>query len=164
MGLIPTIIRDLLGLHSGLLNGATAFIEPAAAAAAGIFLGRLSARRTVLVGGAGVLLGTAVIEAGVATSMLSLLWAGGIIGGVGFGASFSGAIRTIAPLVQPHQRAGLFASIYLVAYLSFGVPAIIAGLLVAPAGLLATVLGYGAAVLATAALGLFAQYRISRHR
>ncbi|WP_433455460.1 MFS transporter [Streptomyces sp. CA-142005] len=164
MGLVPTIIRDVLGLHSGLLNGATAFIEPAAAATAGVFLGRLPARRTVLVGGAGVLLGTAVIEAGVATGMLSLLWAGGIIGGVGFGASFSGAIRTIAPLVQPHQRAGLFASVYLVAYLSFGVPAIIAGLLVAPAGLLGTVLGYGAAVLAAAALGLFAQYRISRHR
>lgn len=164
MGLVPTIIRDLLGLHSGLLNGATAFIEPAAAAAAGIFLGRLAARRTVFIGGAGVLLGTAVIEAGVATGMLPLLWAGGVIGGVGFGASFSGAIRTIAPLVQPHQRAGLFAAIYLVAYLSFGVPVIIAGLLIAPVGLLGTVLGYGVAILVAATLGLLAQYRIgARH-
>ncbi len=151
MGLVPTIIRDLLGLS---------LIDVYKRQ----FLGRLSARRTILVGGAGVLLGTAVIEAGVAADMLSLLWAGGIIGGVGFGASFSGAVRTVAPLVQPHQRAGLFASVYLVAYLSFGIPAIIAGLLVAPAGLLGTVLGYGAAVIAVAALGLFAQYRISeRH-
>ncbi|WP_405878264.1 MFS transporter [Streptomyces sp. NBC_01136] len=164
MGLVPTIIRDLLGLHSGLLNGATAFVEPAAAAAAGLFLSRLTTRRTILVGGAGVLLGTAVIEAGVAAGMLSLLWVGGIIGGVGFGASFSGAIRTIAPLAQPHQRAGLFASIYLVAYLSFGVPAIIAGLLIAPVGLQGTVLGYGVAILVVAALGLFAQYRLNtRH-
>lgn len=91
-----------------------------------------------------------MIEAGVATGMLSLLWVGGIIGGVGFGASFSGAVRTIAPLVQPHQRAGLFASIYLVAYLSFGVPAIIAGLLIAPIGLQSTVLGYGVAILVAA--------------
>ncbi|MEU9366819.1 MFS transporter [Streptomyces avermitilis] len=164
MGLVPTIIRDLLGLHSGLLNGATAFVEPAAAAVAGLFLGRLTARRTIFIGGAGVLLGTAVIEAGVAAGMLSLLWVGGIIGGVGFGASFSGAIRTIAPLAQPHQRAGLFASVYLVAYLSFGVPAIIAGLLIAPAGLPATVLGYGVAILVIAALGLLAQHRVhARH-
>ncbi|MFE2488395.1 MFS transporter [Streptomyces mirabilis] len=161
MGLVPTIIRDLLGLHSGLLNGATAFVEPAAAAVAGLFLGRLTARRTIFVGGAGVLLGTAVIEAGVATGSLSLLWVGGIIGGVGFGASFSGAIRTIAPLVQPHQRAGLFASIYLVAYLSFGVPAIVAGLLIAPVGLQGTVLGYGVAVLVAATVGLVAQYRVN---
>jgi MFS family permease len=161
MGLAPTIIRDLLGLHSGLLNGATAFVEPAAAAVAGLFLGRLTSRRTVFVGGTGVLLGTAVIEAGVATGMLSLLWVGGVIGGVGFGASFSGAIRTIAPLVPPHQRAGLFASIYLVAYLSFGVPAIIAGLLIAPVGLQGTVLGYGVAILVAATLGLVAQYRVN---
>jgi hypothetical protein len=94
----------------------------------------------------------------------SLLWVGGIIGGVGFGASFSGAILTIAPFAQPHQRAGLFASIYLVAYLSFGVPAIIAGLLIAPAGLLGTVLGYGVAILVVAILGLLAQCRVnSRH-
>ncbi|MEV6022184.1 MFS transporter [Streptomyces sp. NPDC052036] len=164
MGLVPTIIRDLLDLHSGLLNGATAFVEPAAAAVAGLFLGRLTARHTILVGTAGVLLGTAVIEAGVATGMLSLLWVGGIIGGIGFGASFSGAIRGVAPLVQPHERAGLFASVYLVAYLSFGVPAIIAGLLIAPIGLRTTVLGYGVVILATAALGLLAQYRTHTRR
>ncbi|PJM93153.1 hypothetical protein CG719_24170 [Streptomyces sp. CB01373] len=44
------------------------------------------------------------------------------------------------------------------------IPAVIAGLLVAPAGLLGTFLGYGAVVIATVTLGLFAQYRIGgRH-
>ncbi|MEV6171631.1 MFS transporter [Streptomyces sp. NPDC051954] len=160
MGLAPTIIRDLFDLHSGLLNGATAFIQPAAAAVAGLFLGRLTTRRTIFVGGAGVLLGTVVNMVGVASGTLPLLWVGGVIGGVGFGASFSGAIRAVTPLVQPHQRAGLFAAVYLVAYLSFGVPAIIAGLLIAPVGLLNTVLGYGLAIIAAAVLGLIAQYRI----
>ncbi|MEU6655965.1 MFS transporter [Streptomyces sp. NPDC046900] len=165
MGLVPTIIRDLLGLHSGLLSGATAFVEPAAAAVAGLFLSRLTSRHTIFVGGAGVLLGTAVIEAGVAAETLPLLWLGGIIGGVGFGASFSGAVRTIAPLARPHERAGLFAAVYLVAYLSFGVPVIIAGLLITPVGLLGTVLGYGVAILGVATLGLLAQYRIhTRYR
>ncbi|MGW7379159.1 hypothetical protein [Streptomyces sp. NPDC054794] len=161
---MPTIIRDLLGLHSGLLNGATAFVEPATAGVAGLFLGRLTSRRTTFVGAAGVLLGTAVIEAGVAAGTLSLLWVGGVIGGVGFGASFPGAVRTVAPLVQPHQRAGLFASVYLVAYLSFGVPAIVAGLLIAPVGLLNTVLGHGVAILVAAAFGPVAQYRVERRR
>ena len=161
MGLVPTIIEDVLHLHSGLLNGATAFIEPAAAAVAGLFLGRLSPRRTIMIGAASVLVGTAVIEAGVAASALWLLWLGGIIGGVGFGASFSGSIRTIAPLVQPHHRAGLFASVYVVAYLSFGVPAIIAGLLIAPIGLSATVLGYSVAILVAAGIGLLAQRRLA---
>jgi MFS family permease len=157
MGLVPTIIRSLLDLHSGLLDGATAFVEPATAAIAGLFLGRLTPRRTTVIGTVGVLAGTAVIVAGVAAGVLPLLWVGGIIGGIGFGASFSGAIRATTPLAEPHQSAGLFAAIYLVAYLSFGVPAIIAGLLVSSIGLLNTVLCYGVVIIIAAGAGLAAQ-------
>ena len=162
MGLVPTIIRSLFDLHSGLLDGATAFVEPAAAAVAGLFLGRFTPRRTTVIGTVGVLVGTAVIVAGVAAGMLPLLWIGGAIGGIGFGASFSGAIRAITPLSELHQRAGLFAAIYLVAYLSFGVPAIIAGLLVSSIGLLGTVLLYGLAIIIAAAAGLAAQLHRTR--
>jgi MFS family permease len=130
------------------------FVLPKTAAVAGFFLGRFTPRRTTVIGGVSVLTGTVLILGGVATGVLPLLWLGGLIGGVGFGASFSGALRAITPLVELHQRAGLFAAIYLVAYLSFGVPAIIAGLLVAPAGLLATVLGYGVAIILAASAGL----------
>ena len=157
MGLVPTIIRSLLDLHSGLLDGATAFVEPATAAVAGMFLGRLTPRRTTVIGTVGVLVGTAVIVAGVAAGVLPLLWIGGIIGGIGFGASFSGSIRATTPLAEPHQSAGLFAAIYLVAYLSFGVPAIIAGLLVSSIGLLDTVLCYGVVIIIAATAGLAAQ-------
>jgi MFS family permease len=161
MGLVPTIIRDIFGIDSGLLNGATAFLEPAAAAVAGFFLGRLTPRNTTQVGGATVLAGTAIIVAGVALGVMPLLWVGGIVGGVGFGASFSGALRTITPLAAPHQRAGLFAAVFLVAYLAFGIPAIVAGLLVGVVGLLNTVLGYGVAIIAAAAVGLLAQHRVA---
>jgi MFS family permease len=161
MGLVPTIIRDIFHLDSGLLNGATAFLEPGAAALAGFWLGRLTPRHTTLVGGVTVLAGTAVIVGGVAAGVLPLVWVGGIVGGVGFGASFSGALRTITPLVEPHHRAGLFAAIFLVAYLAFGIPTIIAGLLVAPIGLLSTVLGYGAVIIVAAAAGLLAQTRVA---
>jgi hypothetical protein len=115
-----------------------------------------------VIGEASILTGTVLIVGGVAAGVLPLLWLGGLIGGAGFGASFSGALRAIAPLVEPHQRAGLFAAVYVVAYLSFGVPAIIAGLLVAPAGLLVTVLGYGAAIIFAASAGLAAQIRNTR--
>lgn len=106
MGLVPTILRDLLDLHSGLLNGATVFVQPAAAAVAGLALGRLTPRRTIFLGGTGVLLGTAVNMTGVATATLPLLWLGGLIGGVGVGASFSGALRTITPSHNPTSGPG----------------------------------------------------------
>jgi MFS family permease len=130
-----------------------------------ITLGRFTARQTTLIGTLGVLTGATIIVTGVVAGVLPLLWIGGFFGGIGFGASFSGAVRAIGPLIAPHQRAGTFAAIYLVAYLSFGVPAIVAGVLAgvfdASIGLLGTVIAYGVLIVLAAAAGLAAQLRLS---
>ena len=65
-------------------------------------------------------------------------------------------------LAQPQHRGGLFAAVYLVAYLSLGVPTLVAGQVVAHAGLLPTVIGYGVVAMAAGALGLFTQTRLGR--
>ncbi|MFB2598846.1 MFS transporter [Herbiconiux sp. P17] len=163
MGLVPSIIRDVFHIDSGALNGITTFVEPAAAAIAALLLGSLVARRAVVYGMAAVLVGTGVIVLGVAAGVLPLLFVGGVIGGIGFGASFSGSLRALAPLAAPESRAELFAGVFLVAYLAFGVPTIIAGQLIAPLGLLGAVLLYGAAILVAAIVGLAAQLRLA-HR
>ncbi|GAA2629194.1 MFS transporter [Dactylosporangium fulvum] len=162
MGLSPTIIRDVFGIDSGLLNGATAFLPATAAAAAGFVLGRFAARRVVLLGAVAVLVGAVIVLTGVAAGLLPLLWIGGFFGGAGFGATFSGALRAVGPLAEAHQRAGLFAAVFLAAYLSFGVPVIVAGQLVAPLGLLTTVLWYGAAIVLAAVAGVATQWRLTR--
>jgi predicted MFS family arabinose efflux permease len=162
IGLAPTIIRSIFHIDSGLVEGVTVFIEPGVAAATGFALGRFTPRSVLLIGGIGVFVGTAVIVAGIALEVLPLLWIGGVIGGVGFGASFSGTLRILGPFAAPHQRAELFAAVFLVAYLAFGIPAIILGQLVAPLGLLTTVLGFGAATLVAALAGTLVQLRLSR--
>ena len=162
LGLVPSIIRTLFHIDSGLLNGITAFLEPGAAAAIGFVLGRVAARRVTVLGGVAVLVGSVIIVAGIALGILPLIWVGGLIGGVGFGASFSGSLRVLAPLAQSHERAGLFAGVFLVAYLAFGVPVIIAGQLIAPIGLLDVALGYGVAIVVFAAVGVAVQARLAR--
>ena len=161
IGLAPTIVHDIFHIDSGLVEGATVFIEPGVAAVTGFVLGRLTSRSTIVVGGIGVFVGTAVIVAGIAFQLLPLIWLGGVIGGVGFGASFSGTLRIVGPFAAPHQRAELFAAVFLVAYLSFGIPAIILGQLVAPLGLLTTVIGFGAVTLVAAFVGILVQLRQS---
>lgn len=162
MGLIPTIIRQIFHIDSGLLNGATAFLEPGAAAIAGFALGSLTGRRTVFIGNLGVLVGATVIVSGVAAGLLPLVWVGGLIGGVGFGASFSGSLRLVGPHAAPAERAGLFAGVFLVAYLAFGLPVIIAGQLMGPLGLLPTVIGYGVVILLVSLWGLLAQATVAK--
>lgn len=162
LGLVPTILRDLLGRESGLLDGVTVFLEPGTAAVAGLLLGRLPHRFVLVLGGAAALLGTLVVLVGVLLTALPLLWVGAVVGGVGFGASFSGALRVLGPLAVPHQRAGLIAAVYVVAYLAFGVPVVLAGVLDASLGLLPTVLAYIGVLAVASASGLIVQLRRSR--
>jgi MFS family permease len=160
LGLAPSIIRDVFGVHSSLVNGFAGFLEPAVAAVAGLVVGRLTARNTTLLGGVAVVTGIAIILASVATGWFPLLFVGGAIGGFGFGASFSGGLRILAPLVHIGQRSELFSGVFLVAYLAFGVPALVAGQFIASAGLFTVTIVYGAATLVVAAVGLAAQLRM----
>ena len=164
LGLIPTIIRGLFHINSGLLIGATVFAEPGAAAIVGLFIGGLSPRTSNQLGGATIIVGSAVVIAGIAARVLSLLVIGGLIGGVGWGSSYSGTLRMLSPLAQPDQRAGLFAAVFTVAYLAFGVPVIVAGQLIPQAGLSSTTTGYCVAIVAVATTGLIAQSGAARRR
>jgi hypothetical protein len=77
---------------------------------------------------------------------------------MGFGDTFQGAIRSVVASVAAHERAGVLSIIYVISYLSFGVPAVIAGLRVASAGVIATAMEYGVGVLVlgvAALLGTF---------
>jgi hypothetical protein len=164
IGLAPTIVNGIFIIHSGFVEGLTVFAAPGFAAISGFVLGRFVPRRVLIIGGAGVVVGAAIVTSGVAFHLLPLLWAGGVVGGFGFGASFSGSLRLLGPFADAHQRAQLFAAIFLVAYLSFGVPAIIVGQLVAPLGLVRTVIGFGAVILAVAREGRRLDRQSTRHR
>lgn len=164
LGLVPSIISDVFHIDSGLLDGVTAFSEPAAAAVAGFALGALTPRRTMIVGIASVLIGSLMIVASIFAASIPLLIFGGIVGGVGFGAVFSGTIRIIGPMVAAPERASTFAAVYIVSYLAFGVPAIIAGQLLAAVGLFSTAVGFVVAIVALSAAALIVQVRAARRR
>jgi MFS family permease len=86
--------------------------------------------------------------------MLPVLWIGGVIGGFGFGATLSATIRSLTPQAQLHERAELFAAIYVVAYLAFGVPAIVAGLFVTSLGITTIAIVFGSIIAITAGIGV----------
>lgn len=162
LGLAPVMLRLHFGLDGGLVSGFTAFLGPFAAAVSGFLFARHPARRSTLTGVILTLVGIAVVLLGMTETWLPALWIGALLGGTGFGASFGGQLRLIAPHVQAHQRAGVFSSIYAVAYLAFGIPVIAAGQLVPLWGLVPTLQWYAAVVMAFAVLGIIVQ--AARHR
>src|ERR1700694_5941604 len=66
--------------------------------------------------------------------------------------AFAAVFRSLAPLAPPDKRAGLLASIFIVVYLAFSLPALLAGVAVTHYGLRDTIYVYGIAVMALAAL------------
>jgi hypothetical protein len=109
-----------------------------------------------------LLLGTLLLILGVGITLVAIssaaaaaFFAGTAIAGVGFGATFQGALRSVLPLAGPQERAGVLSLLYLVSYLALGLPAVLAGILVVGGGgVLATAREYGLAVMALAALAL----------
>jgi hypothetical protein len=58
----------------------------------------------------------------------------------------------------------MLAAIFVVSYLAFGLPAIVAGQLVAPLGVLTVAAAFGAVIAGTAAVGLGGQVRLRRRQ
>jgi MFS family permease len=101
--------------------------------------------------------GALVFAVGVAGTVASLfagsvtaLFVAAIVTGFGFGASFLGAVATITAGVASGHRAGLLASIFVVGYLAFSIPAVAAGVAVGGIGLQRTAEIYGAVVIVLA--------------
>ena len=107
---------------------------------------RVLARAPIfLIGGVGVTL------IGLWADSIVILFAGSVIAGVGLGPAFSAFLRTVAPLAPAEQRAGLLSATYVLIYLSFSVPSMLAGVAVTTFGLEPSAYAYGIAVMALAA-------------
>jgi hypothetical protein len=102
------------------------------------------AARRILGGGIVALVsGTAITLAGVQAQLVWLMLAGTIVSGAGFGAAFSGTMRTVLPLANADERAGLLSAFYIEGYLSFSLPAVITGLIAPVIGLTMAAYVYG---------------------
>ncbi|MFE4949141.1 MFS transporter [Leifsonia sp. NPDC056665] len=157
IGLSPSILHGVFHLDSGLLNGAIVAVPPAVGAVAGLLLTRAPARTTTVWAMAAIMAGIALTAIGIGAGLLPVLFAGAVVAGAGFGAGFSAMLRIIAPLAPNDQRAELFAGVFLVSYLAYGVPALAAGELIGVIGLLPTALGYAAAIAVAAAVAMVVQ-------
>jgi predicted MFS family arabinose efflux permease len=151
----PTLLRHMVGSRSLALGGLTLFSLAGSGALTVLLLQRRGARAMMVAGTMLLLAGLAITLLAVARGSVALFFAGTTVTGAGFGASFQGAIRSVLPLAEPHQRAGLLSVLYVVSYLSMGLPAVLAGVrVVHGGGLLMTTREYGLAAMVLAAAAL----------
>jgi MFS family permease len=161
-GLAPSMVRSVFDLNSGLLNGLSGFIAPATSAVIGLAVARLDPRRAMTLGIYAAIVGAIGIISGVFARSLATMITGQAIAGAGFGACFTASLLLIFPLAPAHQRAGVVSVIYVIAYIAFGVPIVIAGQLAGPLGLVPTVFWYSTLTVLLALISLGAQLLVGR--
>lgn len=150
LSLGPSIAAGVLGLTSHLAGALVVTVFTGSGAVAAVAARNRRARPVMLAGAAVLAAGTTVAVLGVHTGNASVFFVGTLVAGTGFGTGFLGAFRTLAALAAPEQRAELLASVFVVSYLAFSLPAIAAGLLVPRLGLRQTATGYGVVVVVLA--------------
>lgn len=152
LALGPSLALDTLETTNRLVGGLIIFALCGTGAAASFLLRRADPNRLLLAGSAVVIVGVGVTLLGVLSGNPALIYGGSVVAGVGLGGGFSAFVRATSPLVLPEQRGALVAAIYVVVFVSFSVPTIVAGALVSVFGLRSTALGYGVVVMALAAI------------
>jgi MFS family permease len=162
LGLMPTILRLKFGIDSPVVSGLAAFAEQGTGGAVALAFSKLRPQRLVFAGGLAIVVGIVLFIASIVATSLPLLWIGAVVGGAGLGGAFTGTIRSLVPLVGAQERAGLFAAIYLVSYLTFGVPVIVAGLFLSTIGVTAIALTFGVVTVVAAAAGVVIQLATAR--
>ena len=166
LGIGPTVSKTLLHIQSPSIGALAIPALTGTGALTGLLTFRIKAEKVMASGAAALVLGVGAIAVAVALESVWLFFAASLIGGVGLGAGFQGGLRSLRELLPPRERGGTLSSVYLVSYLAFGVPTLVAGLMIPGSGLQNVVFGYSALVvlLAIVAILLLLGSRARRRR
>jgi predicted MFS family arabinose efflux permease len=159
LSLGPSLAAQLVHSQNVLWGGILIFLLTGLGAVASSAVAKRSSSRVMLGGCLALIAGAATTFASIETGTPVVLYVGSAIAGLGFGPAFLGAYRSTVALATAADRAGLITAIYIVSYLSTGIPAVIGGVATSHYGLHVTALIYlvVVAALAAAAVSLLAR-------
>ena len=154
----PSVVAGLVGTRSAALGGLVLFTLAAFGAASVVLTRHAATTRIARIGASALAFGAVLTVLALGAGSVVGFFAATAVAGVGFGAGFQGAMRSVVPLAAPHERSGVLSVLFLVSYLAFGLPAVVVGILVVHGGgLLRIAEGYGGVVALLALVALAGQ-------
>jgi predicted MFS family arabinose efflux permease len=146
----PSLAATLFHTGNHAVEGLAVFALGGSAAAAQLAFGRSAPWLGATLGSLALAAGIAMIVVAAGTDSAALYWTGSVIGGAGFGVDFLSGLRALSAAIPPEHRAQVMSAFYVVAYAALSLPAVLAGVLVTPLGLVTTFEVFGSAVAALA--------------
>jgi MFS family permease len=160
LSLGPSLTAGVLGDTSHTAGGLPIFVMAGMSALASVWLRDTHARTTARGGLVALIAGVGLVLLALVERSTPLFIAATAIAGMGFGPAFAGSFRALTALAPAHQRASFVSAILSVAYLSFSLPAVAAGVAVTHLGLHTTADVYGVVLIGLAAVALLLSGRV----
>jgi MFS family permease len=150
LALGPSLADEVFAMDGDLAGALLILAMQGTAAIGAVLARRLAGERAMVVGALVFAAGVAGTVASLLTGSVAVFFGAAVVSGLGFGAAFLGAMGTVTRGVAPGERAGLLSSVFVVGYLAYSVPAILAGFAAAEIGLQTAAVVYGAVVIGLA--------------
>jgi len=144
LSLGSSIIGTVLDVHSHFVVGIILGVFFVAGTSGTLISAALPPQLREWFGYGTLTLGVLVTIAALLLSALPLYVVGSAVAGLGFGAAIQFAVNALGEAAPIAQRGQTFATMYIVSYVAFSVPALAAGLAVERYGLEPTAVAYGA--------------------
>jgi MFS family permease len=158
----PALVRALMAT-SIVVGGLVVFVFSLFGVSTILLLRNAAARTVMHTAITALILGMIITVVSVTADSIAGFFVGLALGGVGFGGGFQGSLKTVMPLVEAHERASVLSLLYIVCYVGFGLPTVIAGFLVVYAGgLPRTANEYSVAIILLALVALLGLRRASK--
>jgi MFS family permease len=146
LSLGPSLAAQVLRSPDLLWGGLVIFLLTGTGAVASVVFRGISGRAAMLDGCLALFVGTVVILAAIETTSAAAFLVGIAVAGAGFGTGFLGAFRIASAQAAPGERASLIAAIFIVSYVAFSIPFVVAGVATTHFGLHRTALVYCAVI------------------
>ncbi|MBT2445211.1 MFS transporter [Streptomyces sp. ISL-36] len=131
----PAFLAQSLDVHNHALSGLIVALAFFASTAGQLAVGRVGVGRSLPLGCAVLLAGLALLAGALRWDLLFLVVLSALVGGVGQGLTFRGAMSAVAEASPADRRAAVISTLFVVAYAGISVPVIGVGLLADPIGL-----------------------------
>jgi hypothetical protein len=154
LSLGPSVAASLFGLTNHLVGGLVVTLLCATGAITAFTLKGWPTGRVLRIAAVLLTVGTATTLVGVEVESIAIAAAGTVIAGIGFGGSALACFGTLARLAAPEERGEVFAVAFIISYLAFSLPAVVAGFAATSLGLHTTAVVYGLVVVGLSMLTL----------
>ncbi|MFD8232683.1 MFS transporter [Streptomyces sp. NPDC059696] len=131
----PAFLVESLDVSDHAVSGLIVALAFFSSTAGQLAVGRVGVRRSLPLGCAGLLAGLALLAGALWWDQMALLIASALVGGIGQGLAFRGALTDVAEASPADRRAAVISTLFVVAYTGISVPVIGVGLLTGPLGL-----------------------------